>query len=182
MPKDPNKFSHAGYSIKIIQDEDAESPDDQGNTDLFLVTTSNREFEVKRDGFDADAIHGGELPEGYDIFPLYAYVHSGIALSVSRSGQFADRWDSGQIGFVLVSKTGGFEDSYKAADSLCDEWNQYLRGDVWGYIIEDHGEERDALWGMWGYDYCVTEAKAEAERLRATEDEENIKIDAMMAC
>lgn len=37
---------------------------------------------------------------------------------------------------------------------------QYLEGDVYGYIIEDEaGNEVDSLWGLYGSDYCLQEAK-----------------------
>jgi hypothetical protein len=41
------------------------------------------------------------------ILPLYMYDHSGISISTSP---FGCRWDSGQIGFVLVSKKQALEE------------------------------------------------------------------------
>ncbi len=92
------KFTVNGYNVELIQDEDAQSPEDGGNTDLFLVTTRNRYFEVRRDGFDLDGIRDGAHKKDYHAVPLFAYIHSGVALSTLRRGQFADQWDSGQAG------------------------------------------------------------------------------------
>ena len=49
-------------------------------------------------------------------------------------------------------------------------YDQYLTGDVWGYIIEDDsGEVLDSCWGFFGHDYCEEEAKAQ---LKYWEDQE----------
>jgi hypothetical protein len=58
------QFEHAGYLVSIYQDTNAQSPEDWGNDDLFLVTTRNRYFEVNRAGFDLDSIRDGEHASG----------------------------------------------------------------------------------------------------------------------
>ena len=57
---------------------------------------------------------------------------------------------------VLVTK-GGFEipHPFEFAKGLVDEWNMYLSGDVWNYVIEDeNGETIDSLCGMYGFEYA----------------------------
>lgn len=44
-----------------------------------------------------------------------------------------------------------------------DEWNQYLSGDVYGYVIEHNGEHVDSCWGFYGLDNCKQEAVDSAE-------------------
>lgn len=148
-----------GYTVEIYQDDDAQSPDHWDNNELFLITTSNRYFEVSRKGFDMDSARDGKYKRDYNIVPLYAYIHSGVSLSIDRRGCFSDPWDSGHIGFVFVKKRAGFRDIQKAAQSLVEEWNMYLAGDVWGYVIERNGEQVDSLWGMYGIDYARERAK-----------------------
>ena len=42
----------------------------------------------------------------------------------------------------------------------------YLRGDVWGYVVEDEdGEELDSLWGCYGWEYVRGEAENCVDRL-----------------
>lgn len=155
---------YKGYSIRIEQDENASSPDENGNEDLFLVTTRNNSFEVLRDDFDVTSIK--EHRQGYHILPLFAYVHSGVSLSLGNTAYpFNDQWDSGQIGFVLVQKRAGFRNIRKAAESLVDEWNQYLSGDVWGFIVEDEGVNVDSCWGIYGGMYAIAEAKVSIDGL-----------------
>jgi hypothetical protein len=180
MEQPVEEFEHAGLTIKIYQDYDAEAPDRWENEDLFLITTRNREFDVQRDGFTVESVSAGEHKADYHHLPLIAYVHSGVGLSLSRERYpFNCPWDSGKIGFVLVKKRAGFRNIRKAAQSLVDEWNQYLSGDVYGYVIESDGEgHEDSCWGFYGLEYCKTEAKAAVHGVAVS----IAKAEALVAC
>jgi len=159
---------YKGYTIAVHQDTDATSPDDWGNEDLFLITTRNRYFEVQRKGFDLDDAASGVYKKDYHVIPLIAYCHSGVSLSLSSDRYpFNDQWDAGQIGFVLVKKRQGFRDINKAAESLVEEWNDYLSGNVYGYIVADaDGEDTDmSCSGFYGDPdkYMIPEVKAEID-------------------
>ena len=149
-----NEMVSSQFTIRILQDEDAQSPDDWGNDSLFISTTSNRYFEVKPEQ---------EFPlSEYHQIPLNAYIHSGVALSLGRSYPFDCPWDSGRIGSVWVSKSDWPEESaaIEAAESLVEEWNQYLSGDVWGFVIENEdGEHVESCWGFYGREWCEREAE-----------------------
>lgn len=166
-----SEFTHNGYTVKIIADTDAESPYswDANDNGLFIVTTHNRYFELLHDGLDAgDLVEDKEFCKRYWVFPIRAYIHSGVALSLSSSGQFSDPWDSGQIGFVFAAKDEWkyrtrerkrCVSAFKAASTYVETWNQYLRGDVWGYEISDaDGEFVDSCWGFYGLEYAKQEA------------------------
>ena len=104
------------------------------------------------------------------ILPLYLYDHGGITM---RTGEFSDHWDSGQVGFIfarredVLAEYGKKRISQKLRDEVTKrleaevkEYDQYLTGDVWGYIIEDHhGEELDSCWGFFGREWCEEAAK-----------------------
>ena len=167
-PYEVENFQHNGYTVRIIADEDAEPPENDDNG-LFIVTTRNRYFELLHDKQDAQQCREDEdLCKKYWIFPLRAYVHSGVALSLYGGGQFSDPWDSGQIGFVFAAKSEWRYErrerkkcvsAHKAAESYVEAWNQYLSGDVWGYVIETpDGEHVDSCWGFYGLDCCKQEA------------------------
>ena len=132
------ELDYKGYKIKIRQDEDCESPNDWGDEDLFLVY-DHRQFTVKRKGFEPQDIYESGLAyeEEHWIFPVEAYIHSGVSLSLF-SGTKQCRWDSSVSGYVLVSKEEfkDLETATKAAEGLIETWNQYLSGDVWGFIVE----------------------------------------------
>jgi len=170
-------------TIKIIQGCEAQSPEDEADDGLFIVTTRNRYFEVLHHGLDAAKFLAQDgVKDRYWVFPLRAYIHSGVALSLTSGGQFSDPWDSGQIGFVFAAKsewkyerrnTKKRNSAWKAASNHVETWNQYLSGDVYGVVVEDSaGEHIDSCWGFYGLDYAREEARAMAKN--AAEDDAKI--------
>ena len=128
-----NLYNYKGYRIRIEPDENSESPDKWENDDVFLIY-QHRQFTIERAGFDVHEINKAE--DEYYIFPVEAYIHSGISLSLFN-GTRSCRFDSSVSGYVLVRKTSfSEEDSVKVAESLISDWNMYLNGEVYGYIIE----------------------------------------------
>jgi hypothetical protein len=98
------------------------------------------------------------------ILPLYLYDHSGITMSV---GAFGCSWDSGQVGWIYVTKDKLAEewdgDVAKAESYLKGEvetYDQFLTGDIYGFEIWEHeegespdtGEDVDCCWGFYGSD------------------------------
>lgn len=163
-------ISYRGIEIQVHSDEDAQSPDQWGNDDAFIVY-DHRQFCVERKGFAPLSIfeHSQEsknkLFDGYWFFPVDAYIHSGVALSLANETAFPDRqWDVSTTGYVLVSRTKGWtwtrDKARKVAKSIVDEWNMYLSGDVWGYDVEETG---DSCWGFYGDEgkkQMIAEAKS----------------------
>jgi hypothetical protein len=183
-------FTHAGYRVELHQDTDAQAP--ENDDEVFIVTTRNRYFQLNQDGFELDDIRDGKHKRAYHVFPLYAYIHSGVALSLGRGGQFSDMWDSGQIGYVLAAKSSfGLKpktrkgkvvasSAQEVASGIVETWNQYLQGDVWGYEITDAAGDVDSCWGFYGLDDARSEAKTAAEYNRKHENTEASKIAQMM--
>ena len=106
---------------------------------------------------------------------LFLYDHSGITMS---TGRFSCPWDSGQVGIAFIPPEifkanfdNDMEKGLKAIDQEVEEYDQYLTGDVWGYVTStvdedgDPDEEVDSCWGFYGFDYCVEEAKANCPEL-----------------
>lgn len=91
-----------------------------------------------------------ELNSKYDdyyIFPVAAYIHSGVSLSLTDSFE-RKGWDTSVTGFILVMKEQFAEaegehfpvemqknKAKKQAEGLIETWNQYLSGDVYGFTI-----------------------------------------------
>jgi hypothetical protein len=176
-----------GININVYRDDTSPSPDRWHSDEVFIVAY-HRDFTVKRDDIItkecAIAIARGEEDEGckeilkkYYLFGLEAYIHGGVVLSFSYEGNFPDRgWDVSQIGFVLVKRgiCKNKKEAREIARSLIDEWNDYLSGNVYGYMIEvedvDGSGNKEEVGGCWGFygDYnksgLLEEAKEEAER------------------
>lgn len=106
------------------------------------------------------------------VLPVFMHNHSGITI---QTGPFSCSWDSGQIGFIWVSKEKA-RHSYgrqhitaqlrqrivEALEAEIKVYGQYLTGDVWGFVIEtEDGQQVDSCWGFFGED------KARAEGVSA---------------
>lgn len=132
--------------LKIYRDNNAESPDDWKNTDIFLIY-DHRQFTVKRKGFDPEDIAEWYQAsfrtldyDGYYVFPVAAYIHSGIVLNLTNSLN-RQGWDTSVRGFIIVNKINddqvrvSEEKAKEYAEGLIETWNQYLSGDVWGFRV-----------------------------------------------
>lgn len=104
------------------------------------------------------------------VLQVFMYDHSGITI---RTSPFSCPWDSGQIGFIYVTREKALATFNrkritqkligKLTDALVSEvktYDQYLTGDVWSYVIEDDkGEHIDSCGGFFGHDYAVEEGE-----------------------
>lgn len=155
------------YEVRVVQDPDPLRPDFWDNHHVFLVADGAPRY------FNVEAPRDVDLDdEGFDTFPLYAYIHSGVVLSL---GSFRCPWDSGLIGRVFVQRSE-VPDARKAAEAIVEQWNQYLSGDVWGYEVvrietcnlgHDHEDVVDSCWGYYGdSDYAKQEGQAHLEAMR----------------
>ena len=90
-------------------------------------------------------------------------------------------WDSGQVGFIYVSKTKVREEystkriTKKILETVTkvlvgevETYDQYLRGEIYSYVIEDAEEEViDSCCGLYGdyEEHCLPEAKNSVDYL-----------------
>ena len=97
--------------------------------------------------------------------PVFMYDHSGLWINTTG---FSCPWDSGQIGYIYVSKEKvRREYSCKRIskklkkmirEMLCSEvdlYNDYLSGNVYGFTLtnKENAEEIDSSCGFYGTDY-----------------------------
>lgn len=89
------------------------------------------------------------------IKPINMYDHGGITVSTSSMYPYNDRWDSGTIGFIYVTKQTIFEECDDITEENWKEradqylegemetYDQYLRGDVYGYKLTKKVKHQD---------------------------------------
>jgi hypothetical protein len=99
----------------------------------------------------------------YYVFPVFAYIHSGVALSLSKDRYpFTDRWDVSCAGFILIPNTivaDSWEQAYTIASHRINDWNMLLSGEVFMYEIWDANENLvDTLSNIYGEDELHSEA------------------------
>ena len=158
-------------TIKIRQDNDAESPRDWDNMGTMIAFHGRYNLGDKGHSFRSEDFNGWDEMKaailkafpGGEILPLYLYDHSGITI---KTTPFDCRWDSGQVGFIVANKVqirnamGVVHVTDKvrerARDLLRSEvevYDQYLRGDVYYFsIVDDDGEVIDSCGGFFGDD------------------------------
>lgn len=118
------------------------------------------------------------------ILPLYLRDHSGLAMSI---GEFADPWDSGPVGFIVVDAKRARENwlrpdatwdtmlptndgpditmreyAKRVLEAEVETYDTYLRGDIYGFIVEERNicptcgagdwDTVDSCWGFYGSD------------------------------
>lgn len=94
--------------------------------------------------------------------PLYMYEHGNITISATP---FQCRFDSGQIGFIYITKelaeTEGIKKPYDLLAHEIKVYDHYLRGETYGAMILDQsGEVIDSQFGYLGdTDEVIKEAK-----------------------
>lgn len=174
------------YLIKIFPDENGDNPRSWDNIGT-MVCFHNRYNLGDNHFYDHnDYDNWSEMRNAIIknenaavILPLYLYDHSGITMNTTG---FSCPWDSGQVGFIFVSKKKVREElrlkriTANVIDKVTgiltaevETYDQYLRGDVYGYQVfkvkkceegHEHEEELDACWGYYGQDECMKEAES----------------------
>lgn len=160
-------FIQHKYELKIKQDSDSESPREWSNLGSFYTTKNNRyikrEIEIEEFEFGSDADSDIERLSklGYIAIPVSIYDHSGWTVFTG----VANDWDSGCIGFYVVSREKIREDfeckriSKKLLtrvknimESEIKLFDRYAQGEVWGFEITKDGEFFDSCWGFYEQD------------------------------
>lgn len=168
------------YLIKILQDNEPQNPREWDNLGTMICFHKRYNLGDLHCYNSNDFNSWDELKTQINkdqklavIIPIYMYDHSGITI---RTTLFSCPWDSGQIGFIFVSKEkalkeyGGRKITKKLREKLTqrlisevETYDQYLTGDVYGFQITSHNEELDSCWGYYGAESCLNEAKSIVE-------------------
>lgn len=163
-------FEYKGYNITIGQDTDAFDPRQEYDHLGEMVCFHRRYNLGDKHNYTVDEVHEMLNSGKFIALPLYLYDHSGITMS---TGPFSCPWDSGQVGYIMVSKDSvrkewGWARITRQRQTKIEnilrgevkEYDSFLTGDVWGFTIDDQdGEYVDSCWGFYGYEYCEKEAK-----------------------
>jgi hypothetical protein len=176
-------------TIRIEQDRDCQNP----RTDFDHAATMvcwNRRYDLgDKHNFSEPSEVQAYLKETKAIhLSLYLYDHGGITMSCSP---FSCPWDSGQVGYIYMTadairKEYGCkritkairEKVIKLMQSEVKEYDCYLTGECYGYVIEDkEGNELESCWGFLGdIGYVKGEAVSSAEYIEKDLVSTSVKI------
>lgn len=142
------KNENDNYRVTIEIDTDPTDPRDNDNLGIMLCNHKRYTLgDMKASNTDKYSSWQdwlkGELGDDVIALPLYLYDHSGLSMS---TGGFNCPFDSGQVGYIYCRKeyfksvTGITENIEHHAKQFLNneviEYNNYLTGDVYGFIIE----------------------------------------------
>jgi hypothetical protein len=170
----------SGYTMEIFVDHFPSNPRTEWENIGTMVCFHNRyrlgdKHDYNSNDFDSWDGLKKQIIKDHDpavILPIYMYDHSGVTISTKP---FSCPWDSGQIGFIFMSKQiakkeYGFSRLTKQIKEKLTRYlmaevktyDQYLNGDVYGFEIKDpEGNVIQSVCGYYGREAAESEGKSE---------------------
>lgn len=184
--------------VKLYQDDDPASPTENDNAgqlcildrDFGLGDTDRLPYEPNRGSWQCEneylirfaerciALEGGvSIPVRYSDYGssgarIYTTdTDNANGLIWSDAAEIAKEWPDRTAGRI-DGYVGGKAGARTYLEARIAELNQYLEGDVYGYVIEakETGEGMDSCWGFYGQDYAKEEALSAAQHCAAEID------------
>ena len=161
-----------GTEVQIFQDEFPTSPREWDNLGTMVCfqhpNLPNSRYDLgDKHGFrDAEKLVKFIGQDDIIALPLYLYDHSGLRMNV---GGFSCPWDSGQVGYIYVTKEAVRKEWKVKRISAAlmqtilgclrgevETYDQYLSGEVYGWVAMKECPEchkktpTDSVWGYFG--------------------------------
>jgi hypothetical protein len=175
------------YTISIIADQDAQDPRAEWDHTAHMICFHGRYNLGDKHSLSVDEAIA--LSERKDVvaLPLNLYDHSGITMSTGSAYPFNDRWDSGQVGFIYMTRSEILKEfgariltaklraaAIKCMESEVEVYDDYLTGNVYGYTIaptDDPDGVLESSWGFFGnYNTYVLNAARNAAKYQLEQD------------
>ena len=170
---EPTEVEHYnGYKIEIHRDDCDDSPRGWDNICIFHIAHRRYSFgdENHNSGESIKKAERQAIAQGDIVLPLYMYDHSGITISLSP---FSCRWDSGQVGSVVIPRLKMIEEfgkknftpklkarALEVAKGEVETMDRFVTNQVYGYKVfgpilgddddDDCRDELEACWGFYG--------------------------------
>lgn len=177
------KTEYKGFTINIEYDSDPINPRTEWDNFGTMVCFHRRYELGDKHKMTLEQAIDFETRDDIITLPLYLMDHGGIMLKASDFGDSLQaRFDSGKVGFIYVEKDkalkefGNVEDAIKCLKGEVETYNQFLNGQVYGYVITkpkqcdtckhiEH-EEIESCWGFYGdEENALQEAKSVVDYL-----------------
>jgi hypothetical protein len=151
--------------LKIVLDQNPSNPRTEWDNIGTMVTWHRRYRLGDKQPNEPPADWEKEnIPEGSIKLPIYLFDHSGLTLSTSdESFRAADsqKWDWGRLGTIFVTPDEIKKDFGEITEEVTARvtrilkeevaiYDQYMRGEVWGWELEDEGEATEGCFGFYG--------------------------------
>ena len=154
---------HRGFKCSVYYDPDPMSPDDWDT--LGTIYSCHRKYNLQRhkmkEIIEYDEDGNWHVDKDYLYVLIYYYDHGGLCLWSSSELQRCG-WDEGLFGLMAVHKDKAamefgdmsnpenYERAMNCLDAEVKCWDTYVRGEVYGYVVEDEdGYEVGSCWGFY---------------------------------
>jgi hypothetical protein len=192
---------YRGHTIQVWDDDYADNPREWGNLgtlalsdsawaeekigdqeDFFKLLLDDEDYmlwvpeDQDYSAYDIDAEKAQRrIEEKYIVMPVYKYEHGGVAYN---TGGFSCPWDSGQNGYIYISKDDARREYsvkrisaktlakiHGGLEAEVETFSQAANGEVYGFtILDKDGDTIDSCGGCYGYDdgegYMMQEARS----------------------
>jgi hypothetical protein len=173
-------FETSTKILKIYQDSDlTENPRSWDNLAKMIFfgkhkhygdahdITLNGSYDSREDFIIEGAISVAKQMDAAVLRPVHLYSHGGETISTSYSYPYNCRWDSGTVGFAVVTKEdirkeynvkritkALIEKATEVLEGEVKTLDQYISGEVYWFKLEDKetGEVLDSCSGFYGSD------------------------------
>lgn len=161
-------IEYKGYTINLTQDEYPFNPREKFDHLGTMACFHSRYLLGDKDhGLSIEECNEIQTDSNYISLTLYLYDHSGLTMNTTG---FACPWDSGKVGIIFVEKSkalqefgpeddGFYKRVFDCLRAEVEEYDTYLRGDVWAYEVTRNDANLDSCSGFYGYEYAIESAK-----------------------
>lgn len=173
----------SGIKVKVKVDENPMSPREWDNVSHMLCWHTRYNLGDEQwshnGSVDLDAVvdYIRDKYEPTIIRGLYLYDHSGLSISMSQSPFDPGGWDTSFVGLIFDTAEGRdllgtpTDNMEEIIEAELDTYDKYLRGDVYGYVVEDaDGLFVDSCWGFYSDADALAEGLAIARHEQARKD------------
>lgn len=180
-----DSYEHAGIPVRIVYDPEPQDPREW--TQLGEMVCWHRRYNLgdrQIDDQEREALERGgirlldrylRLVKGATHVEMLGLIdHSGLAMYPGGGPHWSDSagWDSGTVGFIYDTPEGRADCGTppdRIAECLIGEikdYDQYLRGEVYGYIVAEGSDDEESCFGFYGDEESVAkEANGVAEAI-----------------
>lgn len=170
-PESPREWDNAGTMVCWHRHYNLGDEQPKETASEFLKALSCIEYDGDDEKIERSMVEKA-IAKNFIMLPLYLYDHSGITIS---TGPFSCPWDSGQVGFIYISKERAIKEwgkkvcsqavrrkAIKCLQQEVETYDQYLRGDIYGFSIErkevcdkghEHWVDENSCWGFYGSEF-----------------------------
>lgn len=179
--------NYRGYTINIYPDQDCQCPIEYDGGNDVCIGLFNPKFNSRSNCKMADLESGIEEAHACKASIVYLVYYDEYNLTYDRvflvKDGYIKRDEHGDVyvdmelignygynGIVYIPsiKAGGWKASEgKTAtqwacglvEGMLKEYQKWMSGECYGFVIENNGEDVDSCWGFIGMDWCIESAK-----------------------